>query len=158
MFKEKRNHRRERVILSIDYAVDDETVNLFYVTSNISQKGVFVKTPNPLDQGTVLDLVISLHLSDDMSDAAERINVHGVVTHVKQKSGESGMGIRFEDLSDENWSRIRHFIEKKKRGEAEMSLIAQVGDQMKSRLSAIEEQSRHLQSELDDYHKDFDED
>ena len=156
MVDEKRRLPRLKAILAIDYSDESDAVNLFYVTSDISQRGVFIKTPQPLEEGTKLELLISLHTSMDLNEAADQISVHGVVTHSRMEGYESGMGVRFEDLNEPDWQRIQAYVESRKQGGAGLVSAHQTSDKLNRVLSTIEAQSQKLQSELKDYHKDFD--
>ena len=68
---------------------------------NLSEGGMFIASERPLAAGTPLQLSISV--------PSGKVRISGRVAWVRSmqsRSGPAGMGIRFEDLSDEQRDRI----------------------------------------------------
>ena len=104
---ERRNHPRVPFDSEIDYQRDEPTPRSC-VSKNISNRGMFVKTPRPLPPNTKLSLTIPL------PGVIKQINVLGEVAWVSQQTvgnGPRGMGIRFVDLSQEDQQIISAFVD-----------------------------------------------
>ena len=149
MAQERRYRQRQEAILAVDYFSESQNPSLFYVTTDISQSGVFIKTPRPLDIGSRVELVFSLESSAETPDMEDRVLVQGVVTHVRTDGDDAGMGIRFENLAADDWRRLQSFIAKRGRGRAG----APVTDEMRLHLQTIEARTHKLQQDLGDLTK-----
>ncbi len=104
---ERRNHPRVPFDSTIDFQQDKPTPGSC-VSKNISNRGLFVKTPRLLPPNTKLSLSIPL------PGVIKQINVLGEVAWVSQQTvgnGPRGMGIRFVDLSQEDQQIISAFVD-----------------------------------------------
>lgn len=86
---EQRQHRR--VLVNQEFECIDDYI-AEYVT-NISQGGVFIRSKNPLSQGTRVTLQFSLILDD-----LEEVCGEGEVVRVNHSPENSGMGVAFTRL------------------------------------------------------------
>jgi len=86
---EQRQHRR--VLVNQEFECIDDYI-AEYVT-NISQGGVFIRSKNPLPQGTRVTLQFSLILDD-----LEEVSGEGEVVRVNHSPENSGMGVAFTRL------------------------------------------------------------
>ena len=103
--RERRRFRRKPVGLVINY----ETLDQFFedYALNISLGGVFIRSQKPLPTGTRLKIKFNLPELNNM------IETTGVVAHVvnlEENGGQSGMGIRFDDLDVRSKELIDHLM------------------------------------------------
>jgi len=150
MTPERRNYPRQEAILAVDYSCGPQALHLFHVTTDISPVGVFIRTEHPLDIGSRLELIFSLDSSAEPPEAEDRVLVQGTVTHIRNAGNETGMGIRFDNLSGADWRRLEQFILRRLTARPGMPPI---GHEMRLRLKAIAEQSHQLQQDLSDLSK-----
>lgn len=111
MASEKRTSERLPANLPIDYSLDDQSIYLFHETLDISQAGVYIRTPKPQKVGTKLDMVFSV-ASRQSDVAAGRIIVKGQVIQAHPQADAAvgkgpGMGIKFLDLKNSDWKRLK---------------------------------------------------
>lgn len=96
---ERRLHPRYAVTsMRVDYS-DGENF-LFAPIANISEMGIFIRSPEPMPVGTRLALAFALE------GGVERLSLEGEVTWVNPSrpadpQSVSGMGVRFVSLSPE---------------------------------------------------------
>lgn len=72
------------------------------LAENISEGGMLVRTASPLDEGAVVHLVFTLPGTE------RQIKVNATVRHVKP---EQSMGLKFEDLDDDDVEAVRKYVE-----------------------------------------------
>jgi uncharacterized protein (TIGR02266 family) len=101
---ERRRSARAELIVRVDYATVDEIFSEF--TRDINEGGLFIETEKPSQAGTEVTMQFHLPGTD------ERIETIGMVVRVSSgdPSTPSGMGIEFEDLSDEDRKRINQIV------------------------------------------------
>ena len=101
---ERRRSLRAELIVRVDYSTIDELFSEF--TRDINEGGLFIETDKPRPRGTA----VSLHFSLPGSDRA--LKTTGTVVHVSDGSDGStaGMGIEFEDLSEDARTHINGLI------------------------------------------------
>ncbi len=104
--KERRSH--PRVHLAARVEVEVEGRSFLAVVKNISAGGMLIYTANPgtLDQ--------HLHLNFALPESEKVILARAVVRHVYP---DSGMGVQFEEIADEDRAAIRAFVQKSHRNE-----------------------------------------
>jgi type IV pilus assembly protein PilZ len=97
--------RRVDVELEVDYTSEDN----FLLTdsasiTNLSSLGMFIKTENPEDVGSELNLRFT------PPDATDPLHVEGKVVWINKASGpgdrDAGMGVRFVNLDLEDRQRL----------------------------------------------------
>jgi len=90
--------------LEVNYRCGD--TYLFSRSSNLSELGIFLTTPTPLDKGTRIELSFAL------PGEPEPIRIPGEVVWVLRAAPgvEPGMGVRFIDPGPEMRSRIKSII------------------------------------------------
>ncbi|MDA3899054.1 MAG: PilZ domain-containing protein [Spirochaetes bacterium] len=100
---EKRNFERIGKKLRAEVHVDDGMT--FSASVDISIGGVFISTPEPLQEGQHVNLAI--YVSQD-----ETVNVSGNIKWTRDETEEmpAGMGIQFSDLSEGDKSKIEKII------------------------------------------------
>lgn len=88
-----------------------------YMSVNISESGIYVRTHTPLQEKTEVD--VSFTLPKD----AEELTIHGEVVRTMplstEMSAEPGMAIRFIDPGEEVVRRIRNFVQWELMGDLE---------------------------------------
>ena len=102
---ERRTHERFPTRIAVDVHSDRPSGDhfLFAYIENISERGIFVRTDDPLPPGTEITLRFTAE--------SERIELDGSVMWVNpvRENGDNpnpGMGVRFESLSPEDRERI----------------------------------------------------
>jgi len=101
---ERRRSDRAQFLVRVDYSTVDEMFSEF--TRDINEGGLFIETDNPRPAGTLVSMVFNLPGSD------EPIRTEGRVVRIN--AGEDGlmqgMGIEFDDLSDDDRRRIDQLV------------------------------------------------
>jgi len=102
--QERRRSARSQLIVRVDYMTIDEVFSEF--TSDINEGGLFIETEKPCPAGTEVSMYFNLAGNEDA--------VHTVGRVVRLNSGEDGstpgMGIEFDDLSDDARVRINALV------------------------------------------------
>ncbi len=112
VMKNNRRHDRTPVILKVDYRDVDKFFTNF--AENLSEGGMFISTNRPLNPGTTLFL--EFLLPNSSLRIKTRAEVMWSRTDPKSPKEKRGMGVRFEDLSQEDKAKINHMIERMKKG------------------------------------------
>jgi len=102
--KEKRQYNRKKKLLKSE--VHSNEGMTFSSTVDISTGGIFISTPEPLVEGTEIQL--SLHVPGE-----DEVNITGVVRWVRGSVNDdvkSGMGIEFINTSENDISTIKKII------------------------------------------------
>jgi Tfp pilus assembly protein PilZ len=94
-----RNHNRKSCMLSISYTVEDQNFESFML--DISPAGAFIETNEVFSAGHRIDLAFTLPNSHRQMDISGEILWKGML----------GMGVKFNDLSDDQIAAITAFIE-----------------------------------------------
>lgn len=104
----KAARRRQQPRQRFEAAVDLHSRSNFYtgVTENISEGGLFIATEERLPIGTPVDLAFSLPSGEDL-------RLKGVVRWTRETAGglAGGLGIGFEELTEEAYLAVRTFLE-----------------------------------------------
>ncbi len=102
--RERRREERHHINLNVNYTCGDNY--LYSKSDNLSEMGIFLVTDTPLDAGT------NIQLSFNTSSDGNPISVTGEVVWIDPGNGETpgGMGIRFNNSSDEIKAKIRSII------------------------------------------------
>lgn len=101
---EKRQHKRfTKQIRAEIHAADGMT---FSSSLDLSARGIFITTPEPIPTGTELTMNISL-------TPVDHISLRGVVRWNREEDTENraGMGIEFVDVSEVALNVIRNLVE-----------------------------------------------
>lgn len=102
--RERRRSRRADLIVRVDYATVDELFSEF--TRDINEGGLFIETEKPRSIGTEVTMRFNLPGSEGGIETVGRV--------VRISSGDDlsppGMGIEFDDLTDEDRTRINALI------------------------------------------------
>lgn len=100
----KRKHERiEQRVKSEVHAEDGMT---YSSTVDLSEGGMFISTPDPLEQGTKITLALQTPDGDE-------INVQGTVKWTRSGDNDeepNGMGVEFSDATDDEMELIRKII------------------------------------------------
>ena len=101
--EEKRNYERVGKKLRAEVHVDDGMT--FSASVDISMGGVFISTPEPLQEGQHVDLAIYA-LNDDP------VNVSGNIKWTRDETDDNvaGMGIQFMDMTEGDKTKIKEII------------------------------------------------
>jgi uncharacterized protein (TIGR02266 family) len=104
---EKRKHPRTRLRVSADCLQGELSYQNYSV--DLSQSGVFIETPDPLPVGT--DVIIRLSLPRQGAPILVKGSVVRTVPPSHPPEGvNSGMGVRFTNLSSEDVEKIKTFV------------------------------------------------
>jgi type IV pilus assembly protein PilZ len=109
---ERRRSQRAELIVRVDYATVDEIFSEF--TRDINEGGLFIETDKPPAVGTEVSMQFAL------PGGHEAVTTVGRVVRVSESddSSPSGMGIEFENLSDEARTRINEIVRGLRAGRA----------------------------------------
>jgi uncharacterized protein (TIGR02266 family) len=101
---DRRRSARADLTVRVDYSTVDEIFSEF--TRDINEGGLFIATEKPSQPGTEVTMLFDLPGTD------EQIETIGVVVRVStgDDSMPSGMGIEFDDLTDDDRKRINQII------------------------------------------------
>lgn len=101
---DKRQHSRIKKSIRAEIHTSDGMT--FSSTLDMSAKGVFISTPEPIDQGKEVSIIIPLTPTD-------HISVSGVVRWIRgeDEDNRAGMGIEFVDISDVTLNVLRNLSE-----------------------------------------------
>jgi len=99
-----RKHVRAPISVPVAYKINNKT----HVSSSytLSQKGAFIKSPEPLPEGTKIEVEIAL------PDGGDPVRVEGEVVQslplkeARERANISGMSVVFRRISQENRRRI----------------------------------------------------
>ncbi len=102
--KERRRFKRKEALICVDYENAEQFLRDYAI--NISLGGIFLQTDSPLPVGTTLKLFFSIPELDDL------IETTGEVVWVKksENGNKGGMGIRFNDLTDEAKEKLERVL------------------------------------------------
>lgn len=99
--QEKREHQRvDKKMKSEVHSADGVT---FSTTMDMSRGGIFISTPEPVKDGSEIDL--SIYIPGD-----HPVNIKGIVRWMNEepvKGDRAGMGIEFVDVSDKDIGKIK---------------------------------------------------
>jgi uncharacterized protein (TIGR02266 family) len=103
--KNKRKHDRiDKNMKAEVHAADRMT---FSKAVNISQGGIFISTPEPLSEGSMINLALQI-------PSGELIEIKGQVKWIRQDESDherTGMGIEFVEVSEKDISVINKFLD-----------------------------------------------
>ena len=98
------DRRRTRRVL-INQAFDTLDGFALEYAADISLEGCFIRTENPVEPGTCVQLRFTI-LDDDLA----LIEGEGRVTRVIDRPGHQGMGVAFQSLTEASWLHLRRFL------------------------------------------------
>ncbi len=115
---ERRRFDRRDLLVRIEYSTVDEIFSEF--TRDINEGGLFIETEKPRPTGTEVAMRFNLPGND------EPLQTVGRVVWVRSASADepAGMGIEFDELSDEDRGRINNMIRSLRNGPHEASPTA----------------------------------
>jgi uncharacterized protein (TIGR02266 family) len=106
-----------RVPIKVSVEIAEGTPERTLIGTNISEGGVYLRTFEPLPEGTLLHIKFMLpHDTVPIDIAADVVWTHPLGIHL---DSEPGMGLRFRDLPADTQQRIRHFIQWELMGDLE---------------------------------------
>ena len=97
MGAERRTTERIKGHIRIGYGPNKVCVS--DLTENLSPKGIFLRTPYPLDEGSLLK--IEIHFQLQPKTKVKILNLEGIVKRVDKNGDNPGMGIEFLNLTQE---------------------------------------------------------
>lgn len=112
---ERRRFNRTDLLVRIEYSTVDEIFSEF--TRDINEGGLFIETEKPRPTGTEVAMRFNLPGNDDP------LQTVGRVAWVRSADANSpaGMGIEFDELSNEDRTRINAMIRALRNGPSETS-------------------------------------
>jgi type IV pilus assembly protein PilZ len=96
--REKRSSRRVPVKLKVDWKA--EGTFLYENATNISEHGIFIETNEPMDPGTMIDLVFTVPETKQKIDVLGEVAWANPLRPAKKDNYNPGMGIRFVNLKE----------------------------------------------------------
>jgi len=107
---ERRRFNRTELLVRIEYSTIDEMFSEF--TRDINEGGLFIETEKPRPTGTEVAMRFNL------PGSGEPLQTVGRVAWVRSATddGPAGMGIEFEELSDDDRVRINTMIRSLRNG------------------------------------------
>lgn len=103
-----REHARHEVNLEVSLSSEHNFYNGF--SENVSEGGIFIATHDPLPMGEVVQMSFKL-------PSGHAVEVHGEVRWIRDANvmGDAtpGMGLRFNDLADEDRVAIENFLQRR---------------------------------------------
>lgn len=103
-----RDHQRVPVQLLVDYR--SEGNYLFDFCRDLGTGGVFIETTKPLSHGSVVELTFTLPDSKETLEAKGR--VIWVQTAIPDKGLTAGMGVQFEEFTQEQRVLLQGFVDR----------------------------------------------
>ena len=103
-----RDHQRVPVQLLVDYR--SEGNYLFDFCRDLGTGGVFIETTKPLSHGSVVELTFTLPDSKETLEAKGR--VIWVQAAVPEKNTTAGMGVQFEEFTQEQRVILQEFVDR----------------------------------------------
>ena len=106
-----------RVPVKMQVELDDSVPEKKLPCTNISEGGLYLRTASPLAEGTIVHVMFSLpHDTESMELEAEVVRSQTLDTHMQT---EPGMGLRFLNISQDQQSRIRNYVQWSMTGDLE---------------------------------------
>lgn len=102
--KEKRKFARTKVDTKSEVHFDEGMT--FSSSTDMSNGGLFISTPEPLSEGSEVSLSLQI-------PGEESVDIKGIVRWVRESDGEdsrSGMGIEFVDISENDLENIKKVV------------------------------------------------
>lgn len=107
--------QQARVDLHLDVYLEESRPETMLISTNLSEGGMFLRTPSPPATGTDIRIRFSLPQEDRQVFATARV-MHAVpLTPAMER--EPGIGCRFTALSDEDLARVRRFVQRQLLGD-----------------------------------------
>ncbi len=106
MGEDRRRFPRAEHVFQVDYQTPESLFNEF--AENISEGGLFIKTEKPLEVGTEITIEFLLPILEEPIRVKGRVEWHTDLPGVKHK--HSGMGVSFQELSDEDKEKINRVV------------------------------------------------
>jgi len=106
-----------RIPLKIRVEIEEGIPKKALTSVNLSEGGIYLRTPDPLSEGTELHIKFTLPLdTEPIALAAKVVRTFSLAT---QLNAEPGMGLQFVDLSRDTLLRIRNFVQWEMTGDLE---------------------------------------
>lgn len=130
--KDRRTHQR----VFIDVLVNYTNYKIFFCNPamNISKGGVFIKAKKPEPKGSEIRMVFRL------PNSSREIHTIGKVVFVNQDRRQSGMGIKFTDITPENLNLIGNYVKSFYEEGGELGGVDPDG-QRKARVMVVDDES-----------------
>ena len=98
--------KEERVKKSIRSEVRSDDALTFSSTVDVSKGGIFISTPEPLGNGSKVELLISIPGDGE-------VNIHGLVRWMREDEENgcrAGMGIEFQNIDEPTKQKLEKLI------------------------------------------------
>jgi uncharacterized protein (TIGR02266 family) len=130
--KDRRKHQR----VSIDVLVNYTNYKIFFCNPamNISKGGIFIKAKNPEPKGSEIKMVFRL------PDNSREIHTTGKVVFVNKNRGQSGMGIKFTDITPEDLTLVENYVKSFREEGGELEGVDPAG-QRRARVLVVDDES-----------------
>ena len=159
-FLNRRNAPRIPVELPADFAQTDESVFLFHRALNISRTGAFIHTEAPLPVGSTIEVDFTLLGDDAFAAPARQVVCAAEVVNATAPGARPGrlpgMGVRFVNLSEEEWDLLHAHVTALKVAGAQaprvtVALAQPDPDQEKRQIEELERLTPELRQEVADF-------
>lgn len=106
-----------RIPLKIRVEIEEGIPEKVLTSVNLSEGGIFLRTPEPLSEGTELHVTFTLpHDTEQIALPAKVVRTFSLGI---QLDAEPGMGLQFIDMSQDVLMRIRNFVQWEMTGDLE---------------------------------------
>ena len=130
--KNDRQGPRVAVSLPVQFRAGER---VHYATSyNLSATGIYVRTPEPLEAGMVVEIALTLPTAGEMLTMRAEIVHSASVEDVRGTAYPAGFGARFVSMSPLVAAALRHFVERMVADEG--AAVAPAGDREKTPTAA----------------------
>ena len=106
-----------RVLVDLEVDCEGEGVYLFAISRDLSATGIFVRTLEPMPQGTRVNLRLSgAELDDGLTAPTRELTIEGEVAWVNPyrpgalENLDPGIGIRFVDVDDQTRGELMRLV------------------------------------------------
>ena len=103
---ERRKNKRVKGHIRVAYG--PQSIVVSDLTEDLSDSGVYVRTPYPLDLATVLQ--IEIHWNVPGRAKPHILKLHGHVARVNSGAENAGMGIEFDDLTADDKAQLDRIL------------------------------------------------
>ncbi|MDH4162824.1 MAG: PilZ domain-containing protein [Nitrospirota bacterium] len=108
-----------RVSLHLEVTLEEQLPEAMLICTNISEGGMFLRTPSPPAAGSVLRIRFTLPQDNQLIKAAATV-VHRMQLGTTMEK-EPGVGLRFSSLAEQDLARIRLFVQRQILGDLRWS-------------------------------------
>jgi len=107
---EKRDFKRHKAVIPVDYQIDEDSLSLFNETLDISRSGVYFCSSTNIIEGIDIDLIFSL-FGKDLRSPMETVSLKGhVIRTNKLDNNLIGVGVKYYSCDEKTWVLLERAI------------------------------------------------